>query len=157
MASVNGCQHLECEDPAHDSKSNLHGPHGSERQENTSAAGAGGGGTVAWSSKGYTIYQTPLISIPPGTQDGESQSRVPRTHRTHYKSVPEIRSLKYIVSSLFHIIVPAISHHHLGHCSEVEVIHKGDNNKCIVQAFCSVNNKFLDRHYPIYVPFKFLI
>jgi len=135
MASVNGCQHLECEDPADDSNSNLLGPHGFERQETTSGAGAGGGGTVAWGSKGYTIYQTPVISISPGTQDGENRSTVPRTHRIHYESVLEIRPLKFIVSSLFDTIVPAILNHHLGHCSEVGVIHRWDNNKCIVQAF----------------------
>jgi hypothetical protein len=98
MASVNGCQHPDCEDPAHDSNSNLLEPHGSERQETMSAVGVGGGGIAAWGSKGPTIYQTPLISMPPGTQDGECQRTVPRTYRTHYKSVPETQSLKFIVS-----------------------------------------------------------
>ena len=136
MACVNGCQHSECEDLAHDSNSNLLGPHGSERQETTSTVGAGGGGTAACGSKRSTIYQTPLISIPPGTQDGESQSTVPRSHRTHYKPVPEIQSLKFIVSPLlFHTIIHAIPNHHLLYCSEVEVIHNGDNNKCIVSVF----------------------
>jgi hypothetical protein len=153
MASVNGCQHPECEDPAYDSNSNLLGPHGSERQETISAVGAGGGGTAAWGFKEPTIYQTPLIrSIPPGTKDGKSQSTVPRTHRTHYKSVPEIKSLKFIVSPLFHTIMHAISNHHLVYCSEVEVIHQRDNNKCIVHAFCSVDNKFFDR-----IMFEYLI
>jgi hypothetical protein len=110
MASVNGCQHRECEDPVHDSNSKLHGPHGSERQETTSAVGAGGGGTAAPGSRGSTIYQAPLISIPPGAQDGKSQSTVPRTHRTHYKSVPEIQSLKFIVS---HSFIQSFMHHQI--------------------------------------------
>jgi len=133
---MNGCQHPECEDPAHDSTSNLLGPHGSERQETVSAVGAGGGGTTAWGCKGSTIYHTPLISIQPGTQDGASQSTAPRIHRTHYKSVREIQSLKFIVSPLFHTIIHAISNHHLVYCSEAEAIHDKNNNKCIVHAFC---------------------
>jgi len=107
MASVNGHQHLECEDPAHDSNSNLLRPHGSERQEAKSTVGGGGGRTAVWGPEGSTIYHTPLISISPGAQDGERQSTVPRTRRIQYTPILETQSLNFIVSL-------SISYHHPG-------------------------------------------
>jgi hypothetical protein len=131
MASVNGHQHPECEDPAHDSNSNLLRPHGSERQDAMSTVGGGGGRTAAWGPEGSTIYHTPLISISPGAQDGKRQSTVPRTRRIHYTSVLETQSLNFIVSF-------SISYHRLGYSivQSLGLFTMGIMNKCIVHVYC---------------------
>jgi hypothetical protein len=108
MAPVNGCQHPDCEDPAHDSSnSHLLGPHGSEWQDTVSATGAGSGGTAAWGPKVSTIHQTSLISTPSGTQDGIRQSIPLRTHCTHYEPVSERQSF---ISNSFVSLTISFSH-----------------------------------------------
>jgi hypothetical protein len=149
MASVNGHQHSECEDPAHDSNSNLLKPHGSERQEAMSTVGGGAGRTAARGPEVSTIYHTPLISISPGAQEGRCQSTVPRTRRIHYTSVLETQSLNFVSFS--------ISFHHLGYSivQSLGLFTMGIMNKCIVHVYCSVNNDFIDCLY-LYLPLIFL-